>query len=97
MNINLSISTENYGGFKVHNWLLHYENNGVSKDFWLGQDAKFCSRVLGLSPSYIVQCIGDNNLDNEDTRTKLAWFIVNELGLTEQQLAGLEPWELACQ
>lgn len=96
MNVTLTTQQGAYGF--GNDWSLHYESdNGTKKSFYLGQDVKFCSRVLGMSPAYIVQEIGDNDLRNEDTRKRLAEFIVDTLDLTDEQLSGLQPWELCCQ
>lgn len=62
--------------------------------FYLGQDVKFCSRVLGLSPSYIVQQIGSNDIENPNVNERLANFILNELELTEDKLNTLNNWDL---
>ena len=76
-----------------HDWTLHV--NG--KAFYLGQDVKFCSRVLGMSGSEVVSAIGDADLSKIETRESLARFIVDELGLTEEQIDSLQSWELCCQ
>jgi predicted thioesterase len=89
-NISLSISS-NYGF--DHNWTLHLDN----KSFYLGQDVKFCSRVLGLQPKQVVNQIGTNDLQSEIGTTKLAKFIVKQLGLTKTKVKNLQPWELCAQ
>jgi hypothetical protein len=65
--------------------------------FYLGQDVKFCSRVLGLSPSYIVQQIGSNDVENPTVNKRLANFIINQLELTENKLKSLQAWELSAE
>jgi hypothetical protein len=97
MKSTIKVVTENYGGFGVHNWVLVVTKDKLSKEFFLGQDAKFCSRVLGMSPKYIVEQIGDNDLGNEETLNKLGEFIVEQLELTEENIFNLESWELCSQ
>ena len=98
MNGKVNVSVEDYGGFRVHNWnLLVSHENGQKQNFFLGQDVKFCSRVLGLSPRYIVEQIGDNDFSNEETLEKLGNFIIDQLELTEEKVFGLQSWELCCQ
>ena len=77
-----------------HNWTLVLPSG---KSFYLGQDVKFCSRVLGMSPRYITEQIGSNDLRQEKTRRKLAQFIIESLNLDTKQLKALQPWELCCQ
>lgn len=77
-----------------HNWTLEYNN----KQFYLGQDVKFCNRVLGLSPITIISTIGTAEIDNETIgNKKLARFIVKELGLTKSNTKDLNTWELCAQ
>jgi hypothetical protein len=67
------------------------------KEFYLGQDVKFCSRVLGMSPSYIVQQIGSGELDDPKVNMRLAKFILKSLGLTKKKLLTMNTWELCSQ
>lgn len=85
-------STPNAYGFG-HDWTL------VSKygNFYLGQDAKFCSRVLGMRGSDVANAIGSNDLRLASVRRKLAAFILQSLGVDESSLQDLQPWELCCQ
>lgn len=77
-----------------HNWTLEYNR----KQFFLGQDVKFCQRVLGLSPRVIIDVIGTAEIDN-GTRgnVKLAKFIVSQLGLTRKNIKNLNPWGICAQ
>ncbi len=88
--------TPNGYGFG-YDWSLNVTTHNSSKSFYLGQDVKFCRRVLGMEPSYVVQQIGDNDLRNEETQKKLGDFIIDTLGLTEVEIDTLQPWELCCQ
>lgn len=86
------ITQGNYGFGR--NWTLEYNK----KQFYLGQDVKFCNRVLGLSPITIISTIGTAEIDNDTIgNKKLAKFIVNELGLTKKNTKDLNTWELCAQ
>lgn len=77
-----------------HNWTLEYNK----KQFYLGQDVKFCNRVLGLSPRTIIDTIGTAEIDNDTIgNKKLAKFIVKEMGLTKKNVQQLNAWELCAQ
>jgi hypothetical protein len=95
MKAKIKISS-NYGF--DHNWTLEVSVRNETKSFLLGQDVKFCSRVLQMEPRDVVEAIGTGEI-NEGTvgNTKLANFIIKELGLTEKKLESLQPWELCCQ
>ena len=83
--------TSNYGF--DHNWTLVVDN----QKFYLGQDVKFCSRVLGMDPAYVVQQIGSSDISNPVVNKKLAKFIISALNLNKKKLKTLEPWELCAQ
>lgn len=76
-----------------HNWTLV----AYGKSFYLGQDVKFCSRVLGMSPRSVVDAIGDADLGKETTKKKLAKFICNQLNLTRTNVKNIQQWELCSQ
>jgi hypothetical protein len=83
------VITQHYGF--AHYWTLIYRN----KRYHLGQDVKFCNRVLNMLPRDVVKAIGDNDLSNEKTNRKLARFIVSTL--KERHLINfknLQTWEL---
>lgn len=80
-----------------HNWTLICQTKKVTKSFYLGQDVKFCERVLGMSPRYIVEQIGTNRIDTEIGRKKLAKFICEQLGLNGRSIKKYQPWELCSQ
>lgn len=82
------------GGYGFgHDWTLV----AFGKSFYLGQDVKFCKRVLGLHPSDVVDAIGTNRLDTEEGREKLASFIVDSLEITEESSKTMEAWSLCAQ
>lgn len=84
------IISSNYGF--DHNWTLLVNN----KSFYLGQDVKFCRRVLGIEPRYIVEQIGSANIQDEKVNRKLARFIVKQLGGTKA-ITNLQPWALCAE
>ena len=84
------IITSNYGF--DHNWTLIVKN----KSFYLGQDVKFCHRILGMSPREIVQQIGSANIQEKKVNSKLARFIVKQLGGTKA-IINLQSWELCAE
>ena len=96
MKANIEIFHENYGGFMVHNWQLVLTKGKLEKKFFLGQDAKFCSRVLGMTTSDVIDAVGSTELFRDEVKIKLAEFIVKQLELTEDAF-NLESWELSCQ
>jgi hypothetical protein len=81
-----------------HTWsLVLTKSNGTSKSFFLGQDVKFCSRVLGMEPRYIVEQIGSGNITEPNINTRLANFIINSLDTTKKELFNLEAWSLCAE
>lgn len=77
----------------VHNWTL----KAYGKSFYLGQDIKFCHRILGCEPSYIVKQIGSNNLTKESTKKKLAKFILDSLNIDRNNIRSIDPWQLCAE
>lgn len=73
-----------------HEWtLVAYGHN-----FFLGQDVKFCSRVLGMVPIDVVGRIGSPEIEEPTTNKRLARLIVNELGITRSNVKKLDRWSL---
>jgi hypothetical protein len=88
-------TTPNAYGFG-RDWYLNVETNNGVKEFRLGQDAKVCSRLLGMTPKQVTSEIGSNDLRKKITRKKLGEFILYRLGFTyEDEIDSLEPWELS--
>lgn len=86
------IITRQYGF--AHYWTLVVGK----KQFYLGQDVKFCTRVLQMEPSYVVQAIGDSNIEDPKTNRKLARFIVDTLKSEYLiNFKNLEPWGLCAE
>ena len=95
MNAEIKI-TSNYGF--DHNWTLVVSTAKKTKSFYLGQDVKFCHRVLGMEPSYIVRQIGTGEISNGTKgNKKLAKFICKELGLNGRNIGKIEPWGLCAE
>ena len=78
-------------------WNLVVTIKDITKRFYLGQDVKFCSRVLGMTTREVVDRIGDNDLRKVETQKKLGNFVLNVLNLKEEDVLNLENWELCCQ
>lgn len=88
-------------------WMLRVKwGNVFTRCFYLGQDAKVCSRLLGLEPRELaIEVTGVNapmDLGDEATKSKLATYLLNHIvGLYQgdgdpyADLLGLEPWELS--
>jgi hypothetical protein len=84
-----------------HDWILVLEakKNKIlkRKSFYLGQDVKFCSRVLGMSPRDIVDEIGSGDFTKASNLKLLGKFISKRLGLSAKSIDKLNTWELCCQ
>ena len=81
-----------------HNWTLVLSTPKKTKSFFLGQDVKFCHRVLGMEPRYIVEQIGTGEIDEGTIgNRKLAKFICKELNLNGRNINKIEPWGLCAQ
>lgn len=89
--------TEGGYGFS-HHWSLEVEGESFARSFYLGQDVKFCYRVLGLSPRDVVECIGTGDIaEGKAGNKKLAKFIIKTLGLTQSKLKELDAWSLSAE
>ena len=85
-------------GYFTKDWtLVITDKNGIDKSFYLGQDVKFCNRILGIKPGDIIQTIGSSEVEKPSVNKKLANFIINELELTEDKLKSLQSWDLCAQ
>jgi hypothetical protein len=91
------IITPNSYGFG-HNWSLSVKTPAVEKTFYLGQDVKFCRRVLGMEPRDVVEAIGTGEISEGLLgNRKLADFICEQLELDEDRVNELEAWELSAE
>ena len=81
-----------------HNWTLEISTAKVTKSMYLGQDIKFCNRVLNMAPSYVIDQIGTREVDNGTKgNALLAKFICKELGINGWNFKRLNAWELCAQ
>ena len=84
-----------------HDWILVLEikKNKIltRKSFNLGQDVKFCSRVLGMSPRDVVNEIGSGDFTKDKNLKLLGKFISKRLGLSAKSIDKLNVWDLCCQ
>ena len=81
-----------------HNWTLEVETPKRKRSFYLGQDCKFCSRVLGMETSYVIKQIGTNEIDKGTKgNKKLAEFICKELKLDGRNIHRFEAWSFFAQ
>jgi hypothetical protein len=87
--------TSNYGF--DHNWILVCETPKQKRAFYLGQDVKFCHRVLGLTPRDIVEAIGTREIDTKQGNLKLAKFICKQIGLDGRSMHKLQDWVLCSE
>jgi hypothetical protein len=98
MKVKVTFNEINHGDFSEFKWNLEYtKQSGEVKKFYLGQDIKFCRRVLGLETKDIVRKIGNPDLREEETQIKLGAFIVDHLNLSEPLLDDMDIWELSAE
>ncbi len=76
-------------------WCSIWTLSVYGRKFYLGQDIKFCHRVLGIAPGMVVKFIGSNHIYKKAINKKLARFICNELNITRSTVKQFEPWSLA--
>lgn len=76
-----------------NDWTL----TAFGRTFYLGQDVKFCQRVLGMTGSQVAEQIGTNDLRGDEARQNLASFILEMFDLDETKLKNLQPWDLCAQ
>jgi hypothetical protein len=88
--------TSNYGF--DHNWTLHMEIKGERKSFYLGQDVKFCNRILQMTPSQVIEAIGTSDIQSAEGNRALVKFIISTLRKRHLiNFNNLEPWELCAE
>jgi hypothetical protein len=73
-----------------------WELKVYGKRFYLGQDAKVCSRLLGLDPKEVINLIRGNNISDDKINNNLAVLIIDTIDLTYEAAQDLEAWALAC-
>lgn len=67
------------------------------KEFYLGQDVKVCSRVLGMEPSQVVQEIGTREIETKRGNLRLARFLVKQLGITRSNVNIFQSWQFSAE
>lgn len=91
------IKLESNYGFGM-NWILVCSTPKITKTFWLGQDVKFCNRVLGMGTDYVVKAIGTRNIDEGTVgNRRLARYICDRLEINGNNIKRIPAWGLACQ
>lgn len=93
------IVTRNGYGFGG-DWQLSVSKGKHKKVFWLGQDAKVCHRILGMTPKELRNEIGSNDLTKKETRQSICNLILEVIGVTpdnENEFMDLQPWEIAAE
>jgi hypothetical protein len=84
-------------GFAYY-WELIVSTPKKTKSFYLGQDVKFCNRVLGMEPSYVIRQIGTREIDNGTKgNKKLAKFICQQLEINGRNIDKIESWSLCAE
>lgn len=76
-----------------HEWTL----SAYGREFYLGQDVKFCSRVLGMAPIEVVGAIGSPDIEEPSVNKRLARLICERLGVARSNVKNLESWSLCAQ
>ena len=93
------IVTKNGYGFGG-DWQMIVKKGKRQRVFYLGQDAKVCYRILGMSPKDLAEQIGSNDLTKKRTRTAICELILESLNVTpenENEFLNLQPWEIAAE
>ena len=80
-----------------HNWILVCETPKQKRAFYLGQDVKFCNRVLGLTHRDIVEAIGTREITTKQGNIKLAKFICKQLGINGKNMHKLQDWSICAE
>jgi hypothetical protein len=93
------IITRNGYGFGG-DWQMICRRNKKTKTFYLGQDAKVCYRIIGMSPKELAEHIGSNDLTKRKTRKAICELILLALNVTpdnENDFFNLQPWQIAAE
>lgn len=87
---------QNFDGLRTEIWTLIYVRGKDTRVFYLGQDVKFCRRMLGMEVSEVMEQAGIKAIDGLN-KGKLARYILERLGLTTDNLMHMKQWELSPQ
>jgi hypothetical protein len=90
-----------------HDWQLQLTRDNIPKTFYLGQDAKVCHRILGMSATEMENegLIPNRNIDDPETNKALAWLIIEALTNDKQYIEEVaediyesaNPWDIAAE
>ena len=90
-----------------HDWQLQLTKDNVSKVFYLGQDAKVCSRILGMSATEMESSglIPNRNIDDLETNKALAWLVIEAVSnqpndieeVAENLFNEANSWDIAAE
>jgi hypothetical protein len=94
MNIELKVSS-NYG-FE-HSWTLVVEARKRSSSFYLGQDVKFCNRVLGMSPRQVINETKIKDLRTQENLNSLAKWIAKQIGVNGNNHSKFNAWDFCAE
>ena len=64
------------------------------KRIYLGEDTKFCKQFLRKTDEEVCKAIGSDDMRLPETRQKLAKYIIDQLGLTQERADLLQENEL---
>ena len=95
----VTLTDENYY-FGTKRWYLKLELGRKVKrfkTFMLGQDVKFCSRVLGCSYDDLLNHLNIKKIETDREKKKVGNFIFRELELNSKIIKELNPWSLSCE
>jgi hypothetical protein len=91
----IKINSGSYGF--GHTWTLE----AYGRSFFLGQDVKVCSRLLGVTPRTMIHQAGimqyPCDMSSEVNRKKIARYICKEVGLNRSNVSKLDDWSLAVE
>jgi hypothetical protein len=76
-------------------WCRIWTLSVYGRKFYLGQDVKFCHRVLNIEPRDVVNIIGGNDLTKKRINANLARFICFTLDINRSTVKNLSSWSLA--
>lgn len=94
---NLKITFSSSYGFD-HNWTLSFDINDKHYSYYLGQDVKFCQRVLGMTTRQVIDKVDGltGNIKKPEENLLLAQFIVDHLAILDN-IDTANPWDYCAQ
>jgi hypothetical protein len=76
-------------------WVSLWTLSAYGRKFYLGQDVKFCDRVLNIAPRDLVKQIGSNHIYRKKINLRLARFICKELNINRSTVKQIHAWQIA--